>query len=397
MDGEYISTREHGEIVRLMIYILIDEKKKAIATHRFDVPVAEYQKLREKNMAFGYSQRLDKHIFWDEKARLLRLFKESQAESSLNDTLNSAQVTVNIDKTHESAQEDSARVQQEQENGTLLNKVRNQEDKLNSLESDIRELKYTLTDDVQSLTKEAFNAFMEKLQTLSTQMDKKSRNLENTIDESFAAMKKVVAPLQVGYETISGKLNDLALLREIAELMEEKGVQIKRDIPPVSYDDEIMANMILYVGKVVEQLGNAARLYTRNKSIIDDIGKEREEHDRNIAKARIEAEQKGYSQAKESLIKELLSKFGSVWEVMESNELSIISAFLKKYGVVEDVDLKKGTTIKVTTENIDSLLLKAQNLEVGKRYKVIHSAYLFNSMVCDDGKAVLEIYTEEGE
>lgn len=199
------------------------------------------------------------------------------------------------------------------------------------------------------------------------------------------AVGKRVTDMGESIEGIEGNLHRLDQLDTITELLQNKGLTLSMEIPPVNADEEDIINLVRYSQKITEQLGYAARDLIRKreafKSLEEGNANEQKMMDQKIAKAHDD----GVLEGKKSFIKQLISKYEDVDTIRESenNHIHVIWTLLMELGVLIDGDgyYEKGKKIDFSEADIERLIGTYSKLDGAGKYKVVKTGLSFQGEI----------------
>jgi hypothetical protein len=221
------------------------------------------------------------------------------------------------------------------------------------------------------------------------------RSISETQDKLVSkvnAVGKRVTDMGESIEGIEGNLHKLDQLDTITELLQNKGLTMSMEIPPINADEEDIINLVRYSQKITEQLGYAARDLIRKqeafKSQEESNANEQKMMNQKIAKAREEGELEG----KKAFVKQLISKYEDADTIRESdnNHIHAIWTLLMELGVLVDGDgyYEKGKEIDFTDADIERLIGTYSKLDDAGKYKVVKTGLSFQGeIIC---KALFE-------
>lgn len=221
------------------------------------------------------------------------------------------------------------------------------------------------------------------------------KNITETQDNLVSKINVVgkrVTDIGESIEGIEGNLHRLNQLDTITELLQNKGLTMSMEIPPVNEDEEDIINLVRYSQKITEQLGYAARDLIRKqeafKSQEEGNANEQKMMEQKIAKAHEE----GVLEGKKAFVKQLISKYEDIDTIRESdnNHIHVIWTLLTELGVVVDGEgyYEKGKEIDFEDADIERLIGTYSKLDGAGKYKVAKTGLSFQGeIIC---KAVFE-------
>ena len=221
------------------------------------------------------------------------------------------------------------------------------------------------------------------------------KNISETQDKLVSkvnAVGKRVTDMGESIEGIEGNLHRLDQLDTITELLQNKGLTMSMEIPPINADEEDIINLVRYSQKITEQLGYAARDLIRKKEAFksqeEGNANEQKMMEQKIAKAHEE----GILEGKKAFVKQLISKYEDIDTIRESenNHIHVIWTLLTELGVVVDGEgyYEKDKEIYFTDADIEKLIGTYSKLEGAGKYKVIKTGLSFQGEIIS--KAVFE-------
>lgn len=245
----------------------------------------------------------------------------------------------------------------------------------------------------------AMRAANDALQMIVQRTQKNTENIISSINDTkksisetqdklvskVNAVGKRVTDMGESIEGIEGNLHRLDQLDTITELLQNKGLTMSMEIPPVNADEEDIINLVHYSQKITEQLGYAARDLIRKreafKSLEEGNANEQKMMDQKIAKAHDD----GVLEGKKSFIKLLISKYEDVDNIRESknNHIHVIWTLLMELGVLIDGDgyYEKGKKIDFSEADIEKLIGTYSKLDGAGKYKVVKTGLSFQGEI----------------
>lgn len=221
------------------------------------------------------------------------------------------------------------------------------------------------------------------------------KNISETQDKLVSkvnAVGKRVTDMGESIEGIEGNLHRLDQLDTITELLQNKGLIMSMEIPPVNADEEDIINLVRYSQKITEQLGYAARDLIRKKEAFksreEGNANEQKMMDQKIAKAH----EAGVLEGKKAFVKQLISKYEDIDTIREAenNHIHVIWTLLMELGVSVDGDgyYEKGKEIEFSDADIERLIGTYSKLDGAGKYQVVKTGLSFQGeIIC---KAVFE-------
>lgn len=214
------------------------------------------------------------------------------------------------------------------------------------------------------------------------------RSISETQDKLVSkvnAVGKRVTDMGESIEGIEGNLHRLDQLDTITELLQNKGLTMSMEIPPVNEDEEDIINLVRYSQKITEQLGYAARDLIRKqeafKSQEEGNANEQKMMDQKIAKAHDD----GVLEGEKSFVMQLISKYEDIDTIRESdnNYIHVIWTLLMELGVLIDGDgyYEKGKEIDFIDADIERLIGTYSKLEGAGKYKVVKTGLSFRGEI----------------
>lgn len=221
------------------------------------------------------------------------------------------------------------------------------------------------------------------------------KNISETQDKLVSkvnAVGKRVTDMGESIEGIEGNLHRLDQLDTITELLQNKGLTMSMEIPPVNADEEDIINLVRYSQKITEQLGYAARDLIRKKEAFksqeEGNANEQKMMDQKIAKAH----EDGVLEGKKAFVKQLISKYEDIDTIREAenNHIHVIWTLLMELGVSVDGDgyYEKGKEIEFSDADIERRIGTYSKLDGAGKYQVVKTGLSFQGeIIC---KAVFE-------
>jgi len=209
--------------------------------------------------------------------------------------------------------------------------------------------------------------------------------IQDKVVSKVNAVGKRVTDMGGSIEGIEGKLHRLDQLDTITELLQNKGLIMSMEIPPVNADEEDIINLVRYSQKITEQLGYAARDMIRKqeafKSQEEGNANEQKMMDQKVSKAHDD----GVLEGKKAFVKQLISKYEDIDTIRESenNHIHVIWTLLMELGVVIDGEgcYEKGKVIDFSDADIERLIGTYSKLDGAGKYKVVKTGLSFQGEI----------------
>lgn len=254
----------------------------------------------------------------------------------------------------------------------------------------------------------------EEIERMESKVDKSISNVNDSMQKGITALEKQInllqhqmiemgqrnarKPLEEGNSSISKKLEELIELTEMLEgkfgkvdelytLLSDNGVTIKREIPPVSEEDQDVLNLTKYAGRIIEQLGYGTRTYVRERKNMEQRKKEIDNY-KQVTEERIAvAKEQAEKEATVKLLQNLLEKYDSIDSIIDSTEqrVRLIWSFMMETGcVIETIDeteLKKNNTISLSEELTEKMAARYEGIKGAGMYKVIKTGIVLDKEI----------------
>ena len=211
----------------------------------------------------------------------------------------------------------------------------------NGVASQAKHIIDTTVRTVNETAQTTFQKIQKSAENIIGSVNDTKRNISETQDKLVSkvnAVGKRVTDMGESIEGIEGNLHRLDQLDTITELLQNKGLTMSMEIPPVNADEEDIINLVRYSQKITEQLGYAARDLIRKqeafKSQEEGNANEQKMMDQKIAKAH----DGGVLEGEKSFVKQLISKYEDIDTIRESNNsyIHVIWTLLMELGVLID-------------------------------------------------------------
>lgn len=256
-----------------------------------------------------------------------------------------------------------------------MNNLPRRNDVTNSINSAAQNLRAAVVD-------ESGQSVIKSVKIISKIQD----NFRKSTDARFVGLEKGLKNIADSTEVIQslpGKIDG------IAQILSDKGLQLKQDFPAINHDEETLAELTECAEKILQQLSIAARWYARklpelnaHEESIKDLTAANEQA---VNQARKEGEERG----RKSVIRELLGAYDDLHKLMNPtddtvlDQLKILATFLKNAGVEPIYEV--GQSIEITDGDLISYEHNIANLKPGK-IAITSPGYAFNSDTIEKAK-----------
>ncbi len=245
-------------------------------------------------------------------------------------------------------------------------------DTLDMINTSIKEIKNSSRDN-----KENFDSKITRIQNKLKDIDNIIAEQNDTVNKKIK--EEIIEPLQ----TILGRTNKL---ENIEQILSDKNLKMKKEIPSFNHEDEIICGMTECVDEILDQLKLGARWYARSKNDIDNIRQERTENEKRISEQKEIAYTTGEGQGKQDVIEKLLGQFNDIDKLMkkgncdnyEESVTGMIASFLRDNGLESEFEV--GEEVEISVENSSDIQNKIRFDEIGK-YRIIKPCYILNEKV----------------
>lgn len=205
--------------------------------------------------------------------------------------------------------------------------------------------------------------------------------IQDKVVSKTSAVDKRVSDLSESVESIEGKLKSLDQLDDISRLLQDKGLVMSMDIPPINADEEDIINLVRYSQRITEQLGYAARDLIRKQIIFRSQEQSNANEQGMMDKKLSLAREEGITEGKKQLINQLISKYEDIDTIKDSVEghVHAIWVFLQEIGVEIDGDGEyiKGETVNISKEKAERMMAIYSGIKDEGKYRVIRTGLVF--------------------
>lgn len=230
-------------------------------------------------------------------------------------------------------------------------------------------------------TKNAINRTEKTVDRIARDLDENQKRLLSKADQLKGQIRELVEPV----ETMEGKLKQLDKIREIQTLLENKGMILSMEIPPLNAEEEDIVNLVRYSQKITEQLGYAARELLRKQKAFDT----QEQNSANERQAREtelrDAEEKGVQRGRRDAVKRLVSKYEDIdtLRLAEDGLLHAVWTFLAELGVEIDGEgrFTKGTELELHAEEAERMMAQYAGVDGEGRFRVVKTGLVFQKVI----------------
>lgn len=358
---------------------LADEKTKQEPTNT----VQQEQKIVENNSS---EERVKEKI--EEKKVTLLEEKPQKEEKAVPIEKNEANIVAAIKVTGDQLNGDINNAVEDILDTMAANSVETVTSIKNGVASQAKHIIDTTVRTVNETAQTTFQKIQKSAENIIGSVNDTKRNISETQDKLVSkvnAVGKRVTDMGESIEGIEGNLHRLDQLDIITELLQNKGLTMSMEIPPVNADEEDIINLVRYSQKITEQLGYAARDLIRKqeafKSQEEGNANEQKMMDQKIAKAH----DGGVLEGEKSFVKQLISKYEDIDTIRESNNsyIHVIWTLLMELGVLIDGNgyYEKGKEIDFTDADIERLIGTYSKLEGAGKYKVVKTGLRFQGEI----------------
>lgn len=242
----------------------------------------------------------------------------------------------------------------------------------------------------QEQTKNIVNENKKNIDKIFSKINEFSKNLINSQNEISSKVnstsKKIekMEDVKESVECIEGKLN------KMSELLENKGLNISMEIPPVNFEEEDIINLVHYSQKITEQLGYAARDFIRKQEVFKSQDKNNENEQKMMQQKIQDTYREGIQEGKKQFIKQLLSKYQTIDDIKDSSEsrVHVIWTMLTELGVVIDGEgeYEKGKEIEFSDEDIEKMMSIYSKFDGAGKYKVVKTGLSYKGEIISEAE-----------
>ncbi len=204
---------------------------------------------------------------------------------------------------------------------------------------------------------------------------------QGKIVSKATAIDKHVTDLSESVESIEGNLRRLDQLDEVVKVLQDKGLVMSMDIPPINADEEDIINLVRYSQRITEQLGYAARDLIRKQAAFKSQEQNNANEQNMMEKKLKQAHEVGVREGKKLFIKQLISKYSDVDTIRcsEDGYVHAIWAFIEEMGAVIDGDgrYEKGKEVTINSDEAEKMMAVYTGIKGEGTYRVIHTGLVY--------------------
>lgn len=207
---------------------------------------------------------------------------------------------------------------------SLMNNVNNLSKSQRKFNDSLNERVSAIENDATNLT-EVVDKFSKSQKTFNEDLSGRLSTLEKDVKDVSKNTEMV--------QSLPGKIE------ELTDILSDKGLQFKAELPTVNHEEETYAQMAEYGEKILQQLAIAARWYARKLPELEKHEATMQNLMAEHEKEKVRLRQEGEDSGRKKVIKELLERYGEkIHSLIEPDEnaderLKILADFLKNQGV----------------------------------------------------------------
>lgn len=261
------------------------------------------------------------------------------------------------------------------------------DDLINTIDKKISQLKNNIENAENQILKEQKNISQKNIESFEKSIKEVIKILKFNAKQNSAKEKLLqkVKDICETTETIEGNIHKLDKIDDIMTILSEKGIEVNREIPPISNEEEDIINLVRYSKKITEQLGYAARDLIRKKVDYEIKKQNIENEERILEEKKKDAYNEGVRDGKKYVIKALLDKYVEIDNIISSKNsyLKSIWACLKEIGVEIDGngEYKKGKNINLTEEEAEKMVATYKKIDGAGKYDVLKTGLKFEDEI----------------
>ena len=183
-------------------------------------------------------------------------------------------------------------------------------------------------------------------------------------------------------ETFEGKIKKLDQIEEIVQLLEDKGLEIRKTAVPGSREEEDILNMSKYAVAIIDQLTIASCELIKKKAAFEQNDKGKNNLEMQYEEKYQEAKMTGMQEGKIDLITRILDKIEDVDTLIDSDNIvnKIMWSTFTEQGLEIDAfgKYKKGEIVTVGNEEAEIMAAKFKGIEGAGEYLVTKTGLAFN-------------------
>lgn len=358
---------------------LADEKTKQEPTNT----VQQEQKIVENNSS---EERVKEKI--EEKKVTLLEEKPQKEEKTVPIEKNEAKIVAAIKVTGDQLNKDIVTAVDDILDTMAANSVETVTSIKNGVASQAKHIIDTTVRTVNETTQTTFQKIQKSAENIIGSVNDTKRSISETQDKLVSkvnAVGKRVTDMGESIEGIEGNLHRLDQLDTITELLQNKGLTMSMEIPPVNADEEDIINLVRYSQKITEQLGYAARDLIRKQEAFKSQKEGNANEQKMIEQKIAKAHDGGVLEGEKSFVKQLISKYEDIDTIRESDNsyIHVIWTLLMELGVLIDGNgyYEKGKEIDFTDADIERLIGTYSKLEGAGKYKVVKTGLSFRGEI----------------
>lgn len=358
---------------------LADEKTKQEPTNT----VQQEQKIVENNSS---EERVKEKI--EEKKVTLLEEKPQKEEKAVPIEKNEANIVAAIKVTGDQLNEDIVTAVEDILDTMAANSVETVTSIKNGVASQAKHIIDTTVRTVNETAQTTFQKIQKSAENIIGSVNDTKRSISETQDKLVSkvnAVGKRVTDMGESIEGIEGNLHRLDQLDTITELLQNKGLTMSMEIPPVNADEEDIINLVRYSQKITEQLGYAARDLIRKQEAFKSQEEGNANEQKMIEQKIAKAHDGGVLEGEKSFVKQLISKYEDIDTIRESDNsyIHVIWTLLMELGVLIDGNgyYEKGKEIDFTDADIERLIGTYSKLEGAGKYKVVKTGLSFRGEI----------------
>lgn len=269
-------------------------------------------------------------------------------------------------------------------------------DSVNKTNTEVAQIKATVSG-ITPKVKEVSNNTISSIKSAINESKNALDDTQGIIKSKVTSISQTVKDMTHSVESIEGKLSSLSKLDTIAEILQDKGLTLSLEIPPVNADEEDIVNLVHYSQKITEQLGYAARELLRKQVAFKSQEESNSNEQQVMERKKAEAFEAGVLDGKKQFIEKLVEKYSDIDYIKESEDshIHVIWTLLSELGVSIDGDgnYEKGNELVFNEQNVENMIATYSKLEGAGKYKVVKTGIILNGEIIS--KAEFEKIQEE--
>lgn len=212
-----------------------------------------------------------------------------------------------------------------------------------------------------------------------------NKGQEEIVSKVTSAVGKSIKDISASVEGIEGKLHRLDQIDNIVELLQNKGLVMSMDIPPVNADEEDIVNLVRYSQKITEQLGYAARELIRKQEVFRSQAQSNANEQSIIEQKIAVAHEEGVKEGQKRFIRHLVSKYADVDTIKDSDDghVHAIWALLMESGAKIDANgnFEKGKEVTVSEEEAYRMMGTYAKIDGAGKYRVLKTGLVYSGEI----------------